>query len=158
MASRRRIAVADGQSAIVAWLTSLDSLDSQATAITNTPNQPDRAVLATATRYGLEELAARQPGNAVEVRVPPFGAVQAVRGPRHTRGTPPNVVEMSAPTWLALITGRLTWTQALSDRLVSASGSRAEELATQLPLWQVTKAVADATPALQNAESPEQAV
>ena len=55
------------------------------------------------------------PGNAVEVRVPPDGAVQAVEGPRHTRGTPPNVVETDAQTWLALATGALTWDDAVAD-------------------------------------------
>ena len=61
--------------------------------------------MGTAVRYTLEELGARAPGRSVEVRVPPFGAVQCLEGPRHTRGTPPNVVESDAETWLRLATG-----------------------------------------------------
>jgi hypothetical protein len=86
----------------------------------------DRPTTATAVRYLLQSLAAAVPGNSVEVRVPPFGAVQAVPGPRHTRGTPPNVVEMDATTWLALATGELAWSDARSQSRVSASGSRAD--------------------------------
>jgi hypothetical protein len=84
-----------------------------------------------AVRLTLEELAARAPGRTVEVRVPPYAAVQCVEGPRHTRGTPPNVVETDARTWLELATGRLSWAQA-ADR-ISASGSRAD-LSACLPL------------------------
>lgn len=76
-------------------------------------------------RYLLEELAAIAPGNTVEVRVPPFGATQCVEGPRHTRGTPPNVVEMDPETWLELATGELTWEAAVDAARVIASGSRA---------------------------------
>src|ERR1700712_2590897 len=67
-------------------------------------------VIATAVRYTLQVLAERAKGNTVEVRVPPFAAVQCIEGPGHTRGTPPNVVEMDAPTWLSLVTGALDWT------------------------------------------------
>ena len=88
---------------------------------------------ATAVRYLLEELAERAPGNSVEVRVPPLGATQCIPGPRHTRGTPPNVVEMSPETWFALATGSLTWQDALAAAKVSASGVRAD-LADVLPL------------------------
>lgn len=95
--------------------------------------QPPRAVQATAVRYLLQVLAERAPGHSVEVRVPPFGAVQVIDGPRHTRGTPPNVVEMDAPTWLALSSGELTWAEALTQGRISRSGSRAD-LATLLPL------------------------
>lgn len=84
-------------------------------------------------RFALEELAATVPGAAVEVRVPPDGAVQAVPGPGHTRGTPPNVVEMDPITWLELATGRLTWSDAVASHRVSASGLRAD-LAAFLPL------------------------
>ena len=66
-------------------------------------------------RYLLQVLADDAPGNSVEVRVPPFGAMQAVEGPRHTRGTPPNVIEMDAATWLALATGQLPYADALSS-------------------------------------------
>jgi hypothetical protein len=86
-----------------------------------------------ATRYLLEELAARAPGRTVEVRVPPFGAVQCVEGPRHTRGTPPNVVETDAQTWLGLATGRLAWVDAVTTGAVRASGDRAD-LSDFLPI------------------------
>ncbi len=81
-----------------------------------------------ATGRALDPAAAgrRRPGNSVEVRVPPFAAVQAVPGPRHTRGTPPNVVETDAVTWLALAQGELRWDEALAAARVSASGSRAD--------------------------------
>ncbi len=88
--------------------------------------KPARAVLATAVRYSLEELAARHPGGSVEVRVPPFAAVQVLEGPRHTRGTPPAVVEMDAATWLALATGTLEFEQARAGGRVQASGNRAD--------------------------------
>lgn len=86
---------------------------------------PERATLATAVRYLLEELAEAHPGNTLEVRVPPFGAVQCVAGPKHTRGTPPNVIECDAETWIALATGRLAWGEAVSAQRVAASGTRA---------------------------------
>ena len=70
---------------------------------------PERADLRDAVRFLLEELAARAPGRSVEVRVPPYGAVQCVEGPRHTRGTPPNVVETDPMTWVALATGGTDW-------------------------------------------------
>jgi hypothetical protein len=95
-------------------------------------------VRATAVRWTLEELAARAPGTGVEVRVPPFGAVQCLPGPRHTRGTPPNVVETDADTWLALAVGELTWSGAVAAGLVTASGRRAD-LATWLPVVDVDR-------------------
>ena len=94
---------------------------------------PARADLRDATRYLLEELAARAPGRTVEVRVPPFGAVQCVDGPRHTRGTPPNVVETDAETWLGLATGGLGWAEAVATGAVRASGERAD-LSDFLPI------------------------
>ncbi|GAA2526597.1 hypothetical protein GCM10010407_15870 [Rarobacter incanus] len=78
-----------------------------------------------AVRYTLEELARRVPGNSVEVRVPPYAAVQCIPGPRHTRGTPPNVVEMDAQVWLELATGATTWSAAYGAGRVRASGTRA---------------------------------
>lgn len=90
-------------------------------------------VVATAVRWSLQRLADDVPGNSVEVRVPPFAAVQAVPGPRHTRGTPPNVVETDATTWLALATGELSWPDAVAQSRISASGSRAD-LAAFLPV------------------------
>lgn len=92
-----------------------------------------RAVLATAVRYTLEELAHRNPGRSVEVRVPPFGVVQCIQGPRHTRGVPPNVVETDAHTWLALATGRTSWAEAIGSGSVISSGERAD-LGERLPL------------------------
>jgi hypothetical protein len=89
--------------------------------------------LATAVRFALEELTALAPGNSVEVRVPPFGATQCVEGPSHRRGTPPNVVEMSPQTWLALATGQLTWADAAAAARIQASGARAN-LSGVLPI------------------------
>lgn len=93
-----------------------------------------RAVLADAVRFTARTLAADAPGASVEVRVPPFIAVQCISGPRHTRGTPPNVVETTPRTWLLLVTGLLTLEQAIADRAVTVSGSRAAEIAEWLPL------------------------
>jgi len=86
----------------------------------------DRPTTATAVRYLLQVLADREPGATVEVRVPPFGAVQFREGLSHTRGTPPNVVETDAATFVALATGRATWQEARASGSVSASGSRAD--------------------------------
>ncbi len=98
--------------------------------------EADRETSALAVRYLLQQLADEAPGHTVEVRVPPFGAVQCVEGPQHTRGTPPNVVEMDAGTWLELATGGLGWADALGDSRVSASGQRAD-LRGLLPLkWE----------------------
>jgi len=91
------------------------------------------AVRRTAVRFTLEELADVAPGRSVEVRVPPDGAVQAVEGPRHTRGTPPNVVETDPETWLGLATGMVAWDEAVRAGKVSASGERAD-LTAWLPL------------------------
>ena len=94
---------------------------------------PTRDDTATAVRYLLQLLADAAEGNTVEIRVPPFGAVQAIEGPRHTRGTPPNVVEMDAATWVAIATGSLSWTDAVASGRVAASGQRAD-LSQHLPL------------------------
>lgn len=91
------------------------------------------ADLATACRFLLEELAERAPGNSVEVRVPPFGATQCIDGPRHTRGTPPNTIELHPETWVALATGKISWSKALADLLIAASGTRAD-ISEHLPL------------------------
>ncbi len=98
MPPRRRVDVEKGATALTAWREHGDTVS--------------RTALATAVRYALEELAARVPGRSVEVRVPPYGAVQCVPGPRHTRGTPPNVVELEADTWLRLVVGDLDWATA----------------------------------------------
>ena len=94
---------------------------------------PPRAELRTAVRYLLDLLAARAPGRAIEVRVPPYAAVQCGEGPRHTRGTPPNVVETDPITWMRLATGRLTWAEASGSGQVAASGVRAD-LSAFLPV------------------------
>ncbi|GAA4623844.1 sterol carrier family protein [Cellulomonas oligotrophica] len=119
MPPRRRTDPAEGRAAVQAWRAD--------------PAAAPTAVRRTAVRFTLEELAHVAPGNAVEVRVPPDGAVQAVAGPRHTRGTPPNVVETDPGTWLALATGAQTWADAVAAGLVHASGERAD-LTGLLPL------------------------
>lgn len=98
--------------------------------------EPVRAALKAAVRGTLAVLADRAPGHSLEVRVPPYGAVQAVEGPRHTRGTPPGVVETDPLTWLRVATGRTPWEQAVSEHLVRASGVRSD-LSGHLPLWPV---------------------
>ena len=95
--------------------------------------QPPRSVLGAAVKTTARWLAQQVPGRSVELRVPPHVAVQLVPGPRHTRGTPPNVVETDAATWLRLATGQLTWDDALAQGRVSASGNRAD-LSAHLPL------------------------
>ena len=94
----------------------------------------DRVVTAKAVRYLLQLLAERYPGGAVEVRVPPYGAVQCIEGLKHTRGTPPNVVEMTPDVWLHLATGSRGWSDAVDAGAVQASGSRAD-LSGRLPVW-----------------------
>ena len=100
----------------------------------NAPS-PDRAALAAAVRLTARALAAQAPGSTVEVRVPPFVAVQCISGPKHTRGTPPNVVETDPRTWLLLATGLASFDDAAADGRLSLSGSRAGVLA---PLFPVT--------------------
>ena len=88
--------------------------------------QPPRSVVGTAVKTTARWLAQQVPGRSVEVRIPPHVAVQCVEGPRHTRGTPPNVIETDAATWLRLVTGALTWADAVADGKVTASGNRAD--------------------------------
>lgn len=97
-------------------------------------DKPGRSLVAAAVRATTGALAGELPGTAVEVRVPPFAAVQCVAGPRHTRGTPPNVVETDPRTWLELATGRTTWESAVAEGRVRASGTRASEVAAGLPV------------------------
>ena len=97
-------------------------------------DKPGRALLADAVRHTARTLEADAPGHSVELRVPPFVAVQCIEGPRHTRGTPPNVVETDPETWLCLATGLAEWEEAVSTGRVDASGSRAGEIAQWLPL------------------------
>lgn len=123
MAIKRRIDPAEGSRAFSRWI---EAAASGAEAL-------PRPVLAMAVRYTLEELATRAEGNSVEVRVPPFGVTQCIPGPRHTRGTPPNVIELPAELWLALAAGTLAWDAALATGRVTASGLRAD-LSDELPL------------------------
>ena len=118
MVARRRVAEADGRAALSAW----------------TSGTRERSVTALAVRFCLEEITARAPGNSVEVRVPPFGVTQCIEGPRHTRGTPPNVVETDAATWLGLVLGQQEWAEAVAQGAVAASGTRTD-LAELLPLF-----------------------
>ncbi|NLU76344.1 maleylpyruvate isomerase family mycothiol-dependent enzyme [Streptomyces sp. HNM0575] len=100
---------------------------------TGSPVTLDRQALAATVRVLTDTLAVKAPGASVEVRVPPFAVVQCVEGPRHTRGTPPNVVETDPLTWIRLATGRITWERARTAHAVSASGERAD-LSGLLPL------------------------
>lgn len=121
--AKARIPDADGRAALDAWASSGDDAS--------------RADRATAVRYTLQALADRSPGGSVEVRVPPFGAVQCIEGPGHTRGTPANVVETDTATWLGLATGALAWSEAVDKGRVRASGIRAtlEGLLPVVRLW-----------------------
>ncbi|MEH3154437.1 MAG: sterol carrier family protein [Gordonia paraffinivorans] len=98
---------------------------------------PARPALALAVRTTARTLAQIAPGSSVEVRVPPFVAVQCIEGPRHTRGTPPNVVETDARTWLRLAAGLTDLADEIAAATVSASGSRAPEVGDHLPLVRV---------------------
>ncbi|WP_019181510.1 sterol carrier family protein [Microbacterium yannicii] len=118
----RRISTDDGRAAL-----------SAVRAAAEASVAPSRTDHATAVRYLLQLLAEKAPGNSVEVRVPPFGAVQVVEGPRHTRGTPPNIVETDPTTWIALATGAEHWTDAASAGRILASGTRAD-ISDLLPL------------------------
>jgi len=121
--ARRRIKHDEGISAINAVI--------QADKVS--PLSDTDPVFVMAVRYLLEELAEVAPGNSVEVRVPPLGATQCIEGPRHTRGTPPNVVEMSPRVWFDLAVGNIRWEGASTEHLVSSSGVRAS-LDEVLPL------------------------
>jgi len=106
-----------GEDALAAWLA----------------GRADPAQVKAAVRFTLAQLVAAAPGGAVEIRVPPVAVVQAVAGLRHTRGTPPNTVEMDARTWLELATGQLDWGTAVASGRVQASGTRAD-LSAYLPV------------------------
>ena len=109
-------------SAIVDWLRD-DSLP-----------EPTRAQVGEAVRLTARTLAAVAPGSSVEVRVPPFVAVQCISGPEHRRGNPPNVVETEPRTWLRLATGMLPVADAVARGLLQLSGGRAAEIGQWLPL------------------------
>ena len=95
----------------------------------------EEADLRLLTKHFLAVLAQRAPGRSVEVRVPPYAAVQVIEGVRHTRGTPPAVVETDPDTWLDLATGATTWAAAVGQGRVTASGERTD-LSAYLPLWE----------------------
>lgn len=118
----RRPGPGEGAEAVAAVLAALEAGE-----------PPPGARLRAAVRYLLGLLAATAPGRAVEVRVPPYAAVQCVAGPRHARGTPPNVVETDPVTWILLAAGRLTWADAVAAGRVTASGTRAD-VSALLPL------------------------
>lgn len=96
--------------------------------------QPRRSQLADAVRHTARLLAADAPGHSVELRVPPFVAVQCIEGPRHTRGVPPNVVEASPHAWLRLATGHSNWDELVTQADTTASGTRAGEIAQWMPI------------------------
>lgn len=130
MAIRRKISEADGLAAITQVrqvFEGAENEDARAAAFAAL----SRGVRAASVRFLLEELATLAPGNSVEVRVPPFGVTQCIAGPRHTRGTPPNVVETDAFTWCAITLGYASWQE--SAAAISASGLRAD-LSDYLPL------------------------
>ena len=92
----------------------------------------DPQILAEVKRT-LSLLESKAPGRAIEVRIPPYAAIQCGEGPTHTRGTPSNVIEMDSDTWLALADGSRTWSDEIHAGRISASGSRAD-LSAYLPL------------------------
>ncbi|MFB9451191.1 hypothetical protein Dvina_52160 [Dactylosporangium vinaceum] len=99
----------------------------------NDGTAPDRIAVRDAVRELLAHLRTRAPGRSVEVRIPPYGAIQCIEGPRHTRGTPPNVVETDPVTWIEIATGRKSWHEAVTAGKIRASGIRAD-LSDYLPL------------------------
>ena len=117
------LATREAIEAIAGWIVDPESAE-----------KPSRTLIADACRRSVRALAAELPGHAVELRVPPFVAVQCVEGPRHTRGTPPNVVEMAPEVWLQLATGLIDFEGAVADGRITASGSRAGEVAAGLPV------------------------
>lgn len=120
MPSRRRVPITDGRAALTSWAAN--------------PVAADRTMTALAVRFTLEELGMRAPGRSVEVRVPPFGVVQCVEGLQHRRGTPPNVIETDAATWLAMAVGRIAPSDAAAGGALRVSGTRAD-LTAYLPLF-----------------------
>lgn len=113
----RQIDDAEGRAAVVHWQS----------------GESTRPVRALAVRWSLGLLEKLLPGHSVEVRVPPFGAVQVLGGVTHRRGTPPAVVEMKPDVWLGLVTGSVSWDSALARGDIQASGERAD-LSAHFPL------------------------
>ncbi|WP_295624282.1 sterol carrier family protein [uncultured Corynebacterium sp.] len=124
------VEVREAMAAVAGWLRG-DSLDDGAS-----PARPDRATMARAVRLSARMVAQEAPGHSVELRVPPFAAVQCIEGPRHTRGTPPNVVEVEPELWLRLALGMVGFEEArrTAGRAMDVSGTRAGELAGVLPV------------------------
>lgn len=115
---------------IAGWIRSADG----AQATDDGGTEASRSAIAQACRATARMLADELPGHAVELRVPPFVAVQLIAGPRHTRGTPPNVVETDPRTWLRLATGLTSLEAERAAGTVDASGARAGEIARGLPV------------------------
>ena len=143
MSVRRRVSEADGSAAFAQVRQVFDAVPSGEKPLTDQENRAKieqtftrlpRGVRATAVRYALEELATLAPGNSVEVRVPPYGVTQCIAGPRHTRGTPPSVVETNGFIWCALAAGALTWDDASASGLLTSSGERSN-LSRYFPLF-----------------------
>jgi hypothetical protein len=128
MAARAKADPAKARQAVLAVAEWLDDESAPA---------PSRDALATAVRLTARTLAAVAPGRSVELRIPPFVAVQCVAGPTHTRGTPPNVVETDPRTWLLLATGKSSLAAAAGTGALRLSGSRAGEIDHCLPLFDV---------------------
>lgn len=126
MAARPRVDPVQARTAVLALAAWLHD---------DTVPAPDRAELAAAVRLTARTLAELAPGASVEVRIPPFVAVQCIAGPTHTRGTPPNVVETDPRTWLLLATGKLSFAEAQPTGALRLSGSRAGEIGHCLPLF-----------------------
>lgn len=115
-------ALRDALAAVADWL------------LDDTAEPPDRADVAAAVRLSARTLAADLPGAGVEVRIPPFVAVQCLSGPRHTRGNPPNVVETDPRTWLLLVRGLLSFAETVDAGMLRVSGARAGDIASWFPL------------------------
>lgn len=127
--ARRKISVEDGSCA----LDKMRELSAQSVNIDSGSKALARRQIITAVRYSLEELAEQHPGHAVEVRIPPAGAVQILEGTTHRRGTPPAVVETDMETWIRLVLGDMTWNDAIEAGHVQASGNRTD-LSNLLPI------------------------
>lgn len=121
--AQRKVDVAEGRSLVERWWRARHEDAAPLTA----------RELRTAVRFTLEDLAERSPGGSVEIRVPPAGAIQAIAGLHHRRGTPPNIIETDPDTWLRLAVGDLAWADAVAAGAVRASGTRAD-LGELLPL------------------------
>lgn len=133
MPARRRTNPAAGRAAFGRAVEALEHSETVQLAREGSEAASGVTDLRTAVRFSLEELAERAPGRSVEVRVPPYAVTQAIAGPRHTRGTPPTVVETDPLTWLSLASGRLDWDEAVGTGRVQASGERCD-LSAHLPL------------------------